>query len=209
MFSKLKLRHALFGLVAIPFFIAIQGCDDRQAVGTVATIGVVGGALTVGSYSNDYYYNCNGYYGCGYYDRRGYYYRNYPNYGYGRGYNRGYDRGYRRISNVTPEQVTQEEQATEDLNNTASLAARYGITMEAASTLKHTLRTTVENDSLQPVYDLGLSSSDLLNISQSRDISESSLQKVSSKLGLTVEQTRAAVRQMMADAQQNPVTESL
>lgn len=215
MFSFLKLRHALLGVAAVPFLISIQGCNDRDALATVATIGVVGGAVAVGSsynngYNDGYSYNCNGYYGCGYYDQRGYYRRGYYNdNNYNRNYNgRGYYRGYHKISATTEDQQmasTGEEAVTEDLNNTASVAAHYGIPMQAASLLKNTLRTTVEGNSMQPIYDLGLSTADLQRISQNRDISDAGLQKVSAKLGLSVEQTRMAVRQMMSDAQSSQV----
>lgn len=211
MFKFLKLRHALLAVLAIPFFLSIQGCDDRDAVDVAATIGVVGGALTVGSYNNGYYYSCNGYYGCGYYNYRGYYYGRSYNNGYynndyyNRNYRGRYHRdGYHHISFNPAEDASQqqERQATEDLNNTASVAAHYGITMDAASTLKKALNDTVETQSIQPVYALGLSTSDLQSIATNGEVSETGLQNVSAKLGLTVEQTRAAVKQMMADAQQ-------
>lgn len=192
MFSLFKSRATLFVLFALPLFLAIQGCNERDGVATIASIGILGGGISVGVY-DDYYYDCNGYYGCGYYDRYGYY--------HGRSYSRGYYDRYGRWHRTSVHSSdAQEQQVTEDLNNTASVAAHYGLSMEAASTLKKTLRSTVETQSLQPVYNLGLSSTDLYSISQNREISQQGLQNLSGKLGLTAEQTRAAVSKMTADA---------
>lgn len=187
MFSKasvsLSVRRALAVLMAVPLMFSIQGCTEGEALATVGAIAVIGGAVAVGVAASN---NNNGHYR---------HYRPYPP-RHGR-WRHAVDEKTQMV------EMTDEELQVEELNSVALMSARYGISMDAARTLKASLKDSVETQSLKPIYELGLSQEDLLKISQNQEITSSGLNNISAKLKLSVDQSRALVQQMMVDAQQS------
>ena len=181
MFSKsslsLAVRRALTVLMAVPLMFSIQGCTEGEALATIGAIAIIGGAVAVGVAAS------NG---------SGHHHRHPPRRGH-----------WRHAVEATPVEMTEEEKQVEELNSVAMMAARYNISMDAAKVLKASLKNSVESQSLQPVYDLGLSQEDLKNISQSQEITSSGLNNISTKLKLSTDQARVLVQKMMMDAQQS------
>ena len=208
MFRFTKFRQALLGAMAIPMLVGIQGCNDRDALAAAGTIAVVGGAVAIGSaYSDGYYRNDGYYYNDGRYYRGprhydGYYYNNGRYYRDYRGYHRPpYRGGWHGISANSDSGVdySHEEKQVEELNSAALMASHYNIPITAAQTLTNTLKQTVEGQTLQPMYELGLSQADFQSLSQAQGISTNAIDKMSEKLNLSKEQTQTLVHQMMTD----------
>lgn len=186
MFSSLTIRRVLTGVMAVPLLFSIQGCRDSDAIAAVGAIAIIGGAVAIGSSMN----NNNHYRGRGYNN----------GYGYNRGYQRPPHRGYwHRSSAVVGEDYSHEEREVEELNSAALMASRYNISITAAKTLKNSLNATVEGQTLQPIYELGLSKDDLQSLSQAKGVSAAAIQNLSAKLNLTQSQAEAMVQQMTTD----------
>lgn len=179
MFSLSTVRRFLVGIMTVPLFFSIQGCRDSDAIAAVGAIAIIGGAIAIGSAAS----NNNNHY---------------------RDHNRGHrpppHRGHwHRSSMVMGEDYSHEEQEVEELNSAALMASHYNISITAAKTLKNSLKATVEGQTLQPIYELGLSQEDLQSISQAKGVSGAAIQNLSTKLNLTEAQTQSMVQQMTWD----------
>ena len=179
MFTSKSVRRVLVGVMAVPLMFSIQGCNDSDALAAIGAIAIIGGAIAVGAS------------------------------GAGAGGHHHHPRPPRhgRWHSVSMVDDSAEMSETEELNSAALMAARYNISISAAKTLKASLKASVEGQTLQPIYELGLSQDDLQSLGQNQGVSSEAISKLSSKLSLSADQTRAMVQQMMVDAQQSQNTQ--
>lgn len=172
---SLSIRKAMMWLFAVPFVLSLQGCTDDEVLGTVAGIAIIGGAVAVGAAAANNHGD----------DHRGW-------------HDHGGHWGRRAV--MADDAVAGGDQSTDDLNSIAMMSAHYNIPMGAASQLKDVLNSSLNNRSVQPIYDMGLSASDLQAIGSYQMISDVGVNNVASKLQIPSENARSMVQQMIADA---------
>ncbi|MFN7904694.1 MAG: hypothetical protein ACK5P5_05875 [Pseudobdellovibrionaceae bacterium] len=195
MFS-LATRRKIAAVLAVPMILSVQGCTDEEVLAVVGGAAIVGGVVAIGAAVSD----SNDDYGSGYYAQ------NPPNYYgpqhppvYGGGY--GYEPrpwGFRNISNKQTSEVS-----TEELNTISLMASHYNLPMASAATLKRTMRATLKTQNLQPLFDLGLSRSDLSDIGRLQMISDSGVENLAAKLNVSTHRARGVVQQLILDVKQS------
>ncbi len=194
---SLRTRRLLAALFIAPGLLMVQGCTDQEVLATVGVIAVVGGAVAIGAAVNNNNNHHHHHYNNHYRPRP-------PHHGYGYG---GYGRPPRpwNISETTEKVMTPltELSTADELNAVSLVATRYQLPLSSAASLQKTLKATVDTQSLQPLYDLGLSRTDLMDIGQYKMISNTGLRNVAQKLDITESQVKVVVQRMMDDAQQN------
>jgi hypothetical protein len=207
--SKAKKIAAM--LFVVPGLISIQGCTDEEVLATVGVIAIVGGAVALGAATsgdndNHHHHNSNHYQQNNYYYQQNNHYNppyghRPPYYGYG-----GY--GHRPWAQVGSETSVRTEKLTplaslktaDEFNAVSLVAQRYQIPMGSAAFLQKSLKETVEQKDLKPLYDLGISRDDLARMGQGQMISNTGLRNLSQKLDISEESARKVIRQMMEDA---------
>lgn len=164
-----RVRRLLAAALMVPGMLSIQGCTDEEVLLTLGGIAIVGGAIAIGSAAS----NSNS---------------NHKHHGK---HNKHRPKKHWRA-------ITADTEADE-MNAISLMAQRYDIPIQSASTLKDTLTGALESQDLQPLYQLGLSRSDLMDIGRLEMISNSGINNLSQKLQISQEKAAGVVRQMIRD----------
>ena len=167
--------------------LAIQGCTDDEALTTLTDVAIIGGAVAVGVAAANAPQPPPP-------PRRG------PDRGPGPGGPRRFseeiDLG--SVSDVSSISLTAPQES-----ETQKMAAHYNLPLSAAQTLTNTLQESVQTRSLQPVYDLGLSDSDLQDIGANMAVSNVAINNISAKLNISEDLAKSVLQQMQKDARQS------
>ena len=214
--SKAQSKKMVAMLFVVPGLLSIQGCTDQEVLATVGVIGIVGGAVALGaavggsdssSSSSTHYHSSHhhhSYYGQNnYYYQQNNHYNRPPYYGYG-GYGRRPWAQNEISQNTSSAKVTTTPLASlktaDELNAVSLVSQRYQIPMASAAVLQKSIKEAVEKQDLKPLYEIGVSKEDLLQIGQGQMISNTALRNLSQKLDISEDNARKVIRQMMEDA---------
>ena len=187
-----KSSKVLAALLVLPFLFTVQGCTDDEVLGTLAGIAVVGGAVAIGAAAGGHDHDRGD---RGDYDRgdRGDCCRG--------GGDRGGHGGHRGRELLTADSLdfTSDVDTTDALNQTSALAQHYGVTFQAAAKVQSAMSGAVFANSLQPLYDIGMSRADIETFGQMKMISNQGIAGLAQKLVITTPQATNMLAQMIID----------